>query len=226
MALKLYELVGADDRRFSPYSWRARLALAHKGLDAELIPCRFTDKDKIAFSGQGKLPILVDGDTVVYDSWNIASYLEERYPYRPSLFGGEGSRALSRFLNHWADTQLAPVLFKLLAYDVYTRVDPADRDYFRRTREERLGKTLEQVHAEREQHLPALKAVMAPLRLTLQENPFLCGDDPAYGDHIVLGSLQWARLAGSQDLLERDDPISAWRQRMLEMFGTPEPVVG
>ena len=33
---KLYELAGADEnRRFSPYCWRARMALAHKGLEVE-----------------------------------------------------------------------------------------------------------------------------------------------------------------------------------------------
>lgn len=32
MSLKLFELVGIDaSRPFSPYCWRARMALAHKG---------------------------------------------------------------------------------------------------------------------------------------------------------------------------------------------------
>ena len=56
MAIKLYDLAGAEtDRRFSPYCWRARMALAHKGLEVETIPWRFTEKDAIAFSGQGRV---------------------------------------------------------------------------------------------------------------------------------------------------------------------------
>jgi glutathione S-transferase len=52
MALKMWDLAAAeDDRRFSPYCWRVRLALAHKGLQAETIPWRFTEKEAIAFSG-------------------------------------------------------------------------------------------------------------------------------------------------------------------------------
>ena len=43
MSLTLYELCGADDRRFSPYCWRARMAVAHKGFDAEYIPMGFTE---------------------------------------------------------------------------------------------------------------------------------------------------------------------------------------
>jgi hypothetical protein len=35
MALKLFELVGADEARpFSPFCWRTRMALAHKVLSA------------------------------------------------------------------------------------------------------------------------------------------------------------------------------------------------
>src|SRR6266446_7829836 len=60
MAIKLYDLAGAEtDRRFSPYCWRARMALAHKGLEVETIPWRFAEKDAIAFSGQGRVPVLI-----------------------------------------------------------------------------------------------------------------------------------------------------------------------
>ena len=87
MSLTLYELCRADDRRFSPYCWRIRMALAHKGLDPERVPVRFTEKDKIAFSGQKLVPVLVDGDTTVVDSFAIACYLDDAYPDRPTLFG-------------------------------------------------------------------------------------------------------------------------------------------
>jgi Glutathione S-transferase, N-terminal domain len=69
MGLHLYDLAGAQvERRFSPYCWRAKLALAHKSLAFDTIPWRFTDKDAIAFSGQGRVPVLVDGDRIVFDS--------------------------------------------------------------------------------------------------------------------------------------------------------------
>ena len=67
MTIQLYELAGKDDRRFSPYCWRARMALEHKGLDYETVPVRFTDKDLIAFSGQERIPVVRDGDNVVSD---------------------------------------------------------------------------------------------------------------------------------------------------------------
>ena len=40
---KLYELAGADEnRRFRPYCWRVRMALAHKGLEVESLPWHVT----------------------------------------------------------------------------------------------------------------------------------------------------------------------------------------
>jgi len=64
MAVELFELVGDDDRRFSPYCWRARMALAHKGIEADYIPVGFTEKDRIAFSGQQLVPVLRDGEKI------------------------------------------------------------------------------------------------------------------------------------------------------------------
>ena len=63
MTRKLFELCGTDSKRvFSPYCWRARMALAHKGLDHETIPWRFTEKDAIRPHKSEKVPVLLDGD--------------------------------------------------------------------------------------------------------------------------------------------------------------------
>ena len=81
MSIVLYDLAGEDpDVRFSPYCWRTRFALAHKGLPVETVPWRFTDREAIAFSGQGKVPVIQDDGTVVSDSWAIAEYLEDQVP--------------------------------------------------------------------------------------------------------------------------------------------------
>ena len=68
------------------------VALA-KGLEAEGTPWRFTEKQAIAPHGSEKVPVLLDRDKPVVDSWAIAEYLEDTYPDRPSLFGGAGGRA-------------------------------------------------------------------------------------------------------------------------------------
>ena len=74
--LTLFELAGANSElRFSPHCWKTRMALAHKGLEADRVPWRFIDKAKIAFSGQSLMPVLVHGDESISDSWRIALYL-------------------------------------------------------------------------------------------------------------------------------------------------------
>ena len=89
----------------------------HMGLAFDTIPWRFTDKDAIAFSGQGRVPVLIDGDQIVFDSWTIANYLEDTYPDRPSLFGDEGGRAVIRFVSAWADVTLVGGILRLIATD-------------------------------------------------------------------------------------------------------------
>lgn len=218
MTMTLYELLGADDRRFSPFCWRTRMALAHKGLDVVYEPCRFSEKHKFAFSNYDRMPLLLDGATPVPDSWTIACYLEEAYPDRPSLFGGPVGRAEARFVNEWMPALQGPIL-RMIIKDIHDHIDPGERRYFRESRESRFGKTLEQLHAERESHRPAFEAACAPLCATLGHQPFLCGERPAYADYIVFGAFQLARSVSPLRLLEPGDALYDWRSRMLDLHG-------
>jgi glutathione S-transferase len=217
MTRVLYDLAGADPAvRFSPYCWRAKLALAHKGLPVETVPWRFTDKDAIASSGQGRVPVLVDGAKTVSDSWAIAVYLEDTYPDRPSLF--HGAVGVTRFVNAWADTVLHGGIIRLIVSDIAAIVDDKDKAYFRQSREQRFGMPLEDVTAGREDRVKAFRETLLPLRHTLSAQPYLSGAEPAYADYIVVGSFQWARCCTSFELLDPDDPVAAWRERMLDQF--------
>jgi glutathione S-transferase len=217
--LKLYDLAGAEaDRRFSPYCWRVKMALAHKGLAVETIPWRFTEKDVIAFSGQGLVPVLVDGEREVHDSSTITDYLEQHYPDRPSLFGGASGKALSLFHASWANGFLAPAMMKFVVLDIWKHVDAKDKDYFRTSREKRLGKTLEAAVANRDNEVAAFRDSLLPLRLAVRAQPFLGGDKPLYADYVIFGSFQWCRCISDFKLLAPDDPVYAWRGRMLELF--------
>lgn len=219
MTRKLYDLAGADEnRRFSPHCWRARMALAHKGLDVETVAWRFTEKDAIGFSGQGTVPVLVDGDEVRFDSWTIASYLDEAYPDAPSLFGGAAGKAHAFFIKNWTDRVLHPGIIGFILTDLFGILDEADKDHFRSTREKRFGKPLEQVCAGRESRLPAFRKSLDPLRATLDANAYIGGEQPSFADYTVFGGFQWARCASDFRLLEQDDPIHAWRERLLQMY--------
>jgi glutathione S-transferase len=173
----------------------------------------------IAFASSERVPVIVDGDRPVADSWAIANYLEDAYGSRPSLFGGSAGRALSRFYNAWADTVLHPAMARFLVVDILNHLAPQDRAYFRNSREERFGMTLEEFAKDREARLPAFSQLLEPLRQTITSQPFIGGESPLYPDYIIFGSFMWARSIGSMRLLDPGDPIDAWRQRLLDALG-------
>ena len=220
MTITMYDLAGIEpDRRFSPFCWRAKMALAHKGLAVETVPWRFTEKDKLPTPNAGRVPVIVDEGRVVHDSTAIADYLDEHYPERPSLFGGEIGRALTRFVQNWTETVLQPGLIRLVLMDIYRHIGPEDQAYFRRDREQRFGTTLEDFVEDREARLPAFRASLDPLRRTIERQDFVSGAAPAYPDYIVFGAFQWARAISDFELLAADDPVRAWRGRMLDLHG-------
>ena len=218
MALTLYELDGDQGRRFSPFCWRAIMALRHLGLDAERVAVKFTEKDKIAFSGQDRVPILRDGETTVCDSWAIADYLERTHAQAPSLFGGAIGRGGAKFINSWTDSQVHPRLVRLIVRDVFESVHPDDKAHYKETREARYGTSFDALYETRDQHLGAFREVLEPVRTALDGQPFLHGESAAYADYVVFGAFQWARCASPYALLETDDPVHAWRERMLDLF--------
>jgi glutathione S-transferase len=217
--LRMYDLAGAEaDRRFIPYCWRVKLAAAHKGLAMETMPWRFTEKDAIAFSGQGLVPVLLDGDRALHDSWAIAEYLETTYPDRPSIFGGASGKALSLFHASWANGFLQPAMMKFVVLDIWKHADAKDKAYFRESREKRLGKTLEAAVANRDSDIAGFRESLLPLRLVLRAQPFLGGAQPLYADYAVFGAFQWCRCISDFPLLAPDDPIYTWRGRMLALY--------
>ncbi len=211
----LYDLAAADaDRRFSPFCWRAKLALAHKQLPFDTIPWRFAEKDTLAFSQHGKVPILRDGERVVEDSWQIAEYLEATYPQAPSLFGGGAGLALTRFFNAYTDTVLAPQMASFVMIDIEGLLDEASARDFRKTREARFGKSLEAFCSDREARLPTLRATLNPVRHVLGQQAFLGGEAPLYADYCVFSVLQWARCVSPMRLLAADDAVAQWYLRV------------
>ena len=219
MSLKLFELVGTDAARpFSPYCWRIRMALAHKEMSAVSIPWCFTEKEAIAPHNTVTVPILIDRETVVVDSWTIANYLEDSYPDRPSLFGGAGGRALGRMLNCWGDGMVIGGIFPLIVADIPQHLKPVDATWFRQKFEAHFHKPLEEVVAGRDQSVGDFRKSLDPLRLTLETQGYLGGDTPSYADYVVFGGFQWARTISPFKLLAENDPIHAWRERLLDAF--------
>jgi len=218
--MRLYELVGADEARpFSPHCWKARMALAHKGLEFTAVPTRYLEIAGVERGVSPTLPVLRDGDRVVADSFRIALYLEEAYPERPTLFAGEGGKAMARFIEGWSQTQLHTVIVAAALLDIHEMLGAEDQAYFRSSREKRYGRKLEQVPVGREERLAEFRSRLEPLRSVLKQQPFIGGDGPLFADHIVFSAFQWARIASPFKFVADDDPVAEWIGRCLELYG-------
>jgi len=216
--IELWELGGRDGRRYSLFSWRTRMALRHKGLEFETHPVRMSDKAAIAFSGGKTVPVLKDGERVVRDSWSIAEHLEDRYPDKPSLFGGATGRGLARTFNSWVDRAVVPAMMPAIVADIFERIDPADEKYFRTMFEGFLKCTLEEARGRSGDALARLRRVLEPMQAVLKRQAFVSGEAPAYGDYILFSVMQWARITSLQELFDKSEPVSLWRERILGLY--------
>jgi glutathione S-transferase len=85
VAIEVYWAAG------SPYCWRVLLALQLKGLPwrGHLLTTDLHEHKSpqmLAMNPRGRLPVLRDGDYVVFESLAVLYYLEQKYP-APPLFG-------------------------------------------------------------------------------------------------------------------------------------------
>jgi len=218
MAIILYDLAGADGRRFSSNCWRTRMALAHKGLDCETVPTPFTAIGRIGDGSFKTIPVIEDNGTWVGDSWTIAEYLDETYPDRPPVLAGSDGRQHALFVQNWARSQISPLVMTMIVEDIYAQLCPEDKDYFRVSRSERLGRDIAGVQEGREARLPELRQRLEPMRLVLNETPYLGGELPTYSDYVALSPFIWARTVSPLALVEPGDPVHAWFQRVLDLY--------
>jgi glutathione S-transferase len=126
MALTLYWASG------SPFSWRVLLALEHKRLayDSQLL---HFDKQEhqspqmLKLNPRGRVPVLKDGDYVVFESVAVLYYLDFKYP-QPPIFGespeeaGVIMRVICEFQDY-AEPSLSKIVNAVFANQVADRID-------------------------------------------------------------------------------------------------------
>lgn len=215
--IELYDLCGANDLRFSPFCWRTKAILTYKKVPFSTVPVRFTEKHKIAFSGQDRVPVIKDDGTVVYDSWTIAQYAEEKYP-DPKLFPGLGLKEACRFFNLYVDRTVHPSLIMVVLNDIFAKIEPGDREYFRADREKRFGMTLEAIAAKRDENRPKLKAVLADLEATISGQDYFFGQ-LTYADFCLFGTFKWVTAVSNEPLFDAAPALHTWWERMQNQLG-------
>lgn len=215
--IELYDLVGANDVRFSPFCSRTKAVLRYKNLPYTTETVRFTEKHKLTFSGQDRVPVIRHDDgAVVSDSWAIACDLEERQT-EPRIFPGLGHKEACRFFNLYVDNTVHPALAPVVVGDIFDKIEPGDRDYFRQSRESRFGARLEDIAARRDEFRPQLQKVLADLNATLAGQEYLFGVF-SYADICLFGTFTWVTRVSDEPLFDNAPDLRAWWERMQERF--------
>lgn len=216
----LYSLSGADQsRHYSPHVWKIIMSLKHKGLDFEIRSVFFNEIPTIEDGSFKSVPVFNDNGRLFGDSFDIAVHLEEAYPQTPSLFEGEGGKALSRFFESFSLAVLHPPISKVAVMDMHAMMSPDDQAYFRAARERRFNKPLEEVGANGVAEVATFAEKLAPMRSVLATRPFFGGESPLFADYVLFGALQWARICTPSKLLPEDDPVTQWFERCLDLYG-------
>jgi glutathione S-transferase len=111
----------------SLFTAKVRVALAEKQLAYQRIEVGWSlehryqphHPDVDALNPKGQVPVLVDGDLVVYDSTQILEYLEDRYPEPPLRPRGIAERARCRRLEAAGDEIVFPPVWSLIEGGFY-----------------------------------------------------------------------------------------------------------
>jgi glutathione S-transferase len=191
----------------SPYSWRAMLGLVLKGIDFESKQIQFSKGEHrapefLALNPRGKVPVLVDGDTVVYESLAILAYLERKRP-EPALFGespAEHGLVWRTIFEH--DNHLAPVGNRFGGPALFGRLDE---------KKEQVVEAAPELHAE-----------LGRIEDRLSSAPFLVGPRLSAADvvhyvstQVLLRSLSKPGMAeldtGFGDFEGRYPRIATWK---------------
>ena len=118
----------------SPYAWRVWLALEAKKIAYDLKAISFSDGDHrkpafLALNPRHRVPVIVDGDFVLYESSAITEYLDEQYGSGVKLFPGDvRERARVRRLVREVDDYFAGASDPLLEAVLFTKRDEWDAE--------------------------------------------------------------------------------------------------
>ena len=104
-----------------------------------------------------------------------------------------------------------------MVMDIYNHLAQKDQNYFQESREKRFDKALEEIVINRDEFLPRFQKLLNPLRTTLKKQDFVAGKTPGFSDYIVFGAFQWARCISEFSLLNADDSVYSWREKMLNL---------
>ena len=210
---------------FSHNCVKVRVALGLKGMDCEIQDIAPMDRAAVmAASGQGLVPVLIDGKHCIADSTAILLHLEERQPHPPLLPSDPDERAECLVLEDWADQAFMAMSRRIAYGNILVRPGALASLFFPRDKaparwvKERIAKrrVVQRFGLSAGRHSKDVHEAKRLARLAMARlggRPWLVGDRPTIAD-VALATMS-APLHASRDL--RDDEVV----RALLAWGAP-----
>lgn len=189
----------------SLFSRKVEIALHEKGVPFERVMVPFSQAAGyapkhpavMAANPKAQVPVLVDGDLILFDSTLILEYLEDAYP-KPPLFPADvRMRARCRLLELAAD-EILLVPVRLLMY----RTEPPHSDPARRQSQEAEGHRAE----------AAIRRHYGMLEATLADKEYFCQEFSIADIALFMTVLFALRLKGPG--LATHPALAAWHARV------------
>lgn len=217
--ITLYDLQLAAGCTISPFVWATKYAVAHKGLEMDVVPGGFTGIPDRTGGRSERLPVIVDDGEWVLDSWLIAEHLDRKYPDRPTLIGDPSVKVLAQFLETWLwQTAISPWMTCYIKnYRDWSL--PQDHEYVTSSRENMFGRRIEEIIVGREDRLPQVPPQLELLRGILKAHKWLGGESPNYADYRALSVFLFCASVADTPPLTDDDPLRDWIERGLDLHG-------
>jgi len=193
--LKLYDLA------VSPNNIKVRCALAYKQLAYEKIAVDPAKRPElVAVSGQPLAPVLLHGDTVVYDSYAITRYLDANFPGTPRLYSAD--RDTIKAIETWelfTRTEAGPAISMIFGQYFGAEVDA---DKVRRANE-------------------MVNRAASRVEETLAKGEWLVGSAPTAADFAV-GTMLYCGVI--PESATTGNPVTAFFRKHLKLDNAPKTI--
>ncbi len=217
--IKFFDLALSHGATISPFVWATKYAIAHKGLEMEVVPGGFTGIMERTGGKSERLPAIVDDGEWVLDSWLIAEHLDAKYPDRPTLIGDPSVKVLTQFIETWLwQTAISPWMTCYIKNYRDWSV-PEDHAYVTESCERMFGRKIEDIIVGREDRLPQVPPKLELLRGILKEHKWLGGESPNYADYRALAVFLFCASVADTPPLTADDPLRDWIDRGFDLYG-------
>ncbi|XP_037439116.1 glutathione S-transferase 4-like [Triticum dicoccoides] len=198
----------------SPWMARVLVWLEEAGAEYELVPMSRNDSDHrrpkhLARNPFGEIPVLEDGDLMLYQSRAIARHILRKY--KPELLGA-GSLQESAMVDVWVDVdahQLEPVLKPIVVNCI---INPF------------VGRDVEQGIVD--ESIEKLKKLLEVYEARLSSNKYLAGDSISFADLTHFNFMRYFMATKHAVVLDAYPHAKAWWEALLARPSVKKVIAG